>query len=235
MDDPYVDIAALYDAEFAGADADIAGYSRRGVAGALLVLGCGTGRVCRGLEATRPVTGLDRSAAMLARTFGTATYVLGDMTNFRLGAFAEVIAPNAAFAFLHGRDQQFECLRAVRGALSEGAPLTIDLPMPDFSLLGTAHSREAPAWEGLVDGRKVQRTREVFRRPIEGRLDLIDRFYSEGERIGTSRLPLRLIFPREIEWLLESTGFYADALWGNHREEPLREGCDRLLVRAIAM
>lgn len=235
MSDPYHAIAAIYDAEFEGADADIAGYDRRGTGGPLLVLGCGTGRVCRGLERTRAVTGLDRSPAMLARTRGISTYVLGDMTAFDLGKFNEVIAPNAAFSFLHRRDEQFACLRAVRASLSSGGVLTIDVPMPDFVLLGAAHSPEAMAWSGWVDGREVKRTREVFRSPVEGRLDLHDRFYEDDQLIGTSHLPLRLIFPREMEWLLESAGFYVDALWGDHREGPLREGCDRLLVRAVAM
>lgn len=231
--DPYAQIVAFYDTEFDGADADVRGYADRSAGGPLLVLGCGTGRVCRGLESMRPVTGLDLSAAMLAAARGRSTYVQGDMTNFALGQFAEVIVPNAAFSFLHTRAAQFACLGSVRAALPGGSPVTIDVPMPDFALLGDAHTPERVAWEGVVDGKPARRTREVFRRPVEGRLDLHDRFWLDGGCVAASHLPLRLVFPRELEWMLESAGFWVDGMWGDHAGGPIREGCDRLLVRAI--
>lgn len=234
MTDPYADVARWYDAEFEGANADIAGYARRAVPGRLLVLGCGTGRVPRGLAGSREIVGLDRSGAMLARARGF-TPVEGDMRDFALGSFAEIVIPNASFSFLPTRADQDACLRACRRALPAGAPLSLDLPMPDFGLLGRAHSPEAPAWEGVVDGEPVRRSREVHRRPVAARLELIDRFYVQDRLVATSILPLRLIFPAELEWMLEAAGFVADELWGDHAGGPLREGCDRLLVRAVAV
>jgi SAM-dependent methyltransferase len=233
--DPYAAIAAFYDAEFAGASGDVAFFARHAAPGPLLVLGCGTGRVCVGLEGTRPVTGLDRSAAMLARAPATAAtrWVEGDMRTFDLGQFAEIIIPNASFCFLHTRADQEACLRACRDALPPGGPLTLDLPFPDFTLLGTAHTPERLAWEGHVEGRAGRRTREVFRRAWQGRVDLVDRYWLDDEFVATSTLPLQLVFPREVEWMLEAAGFWVDALYGDHAGGPLRGGCDRLLVRAI--
>lgn len=234
MAEPYAHIAGFYDAEFRDAQVDVDGYLRRGVPGPALVLGCGTGRVCRGLEPTRPVTGLDRSAAMLARATGVTRYVEGDMRSFDLGRFAEVIVPNGAFAFLPTRADQDACLRAIRRALPDGAPLTLDLPMPDFGLLGRARTPEALAWEGHVDGRPARRTRSVRRFPVAQRLELEDHYAIDGVEVAVSTLVLRLVFPAELEWMLEATGFWVDSLWGDHLEGPVREGCDRLLVRAIA-
>lgn len=236
--DPYQAIAALYDAEFDGAMADVAGYARRAAPGPLLVLGCGTGRVSHALAGLRPVVGLDRSEAMLRRARGRggpARYVAGDMRAFALGTFAEVIIPNASFSFLPTRADQLACLQAVAAALAPGSPLTLDLPMPDFGLLGTAHAPERPAWSGEVDGERWRRTREVFRRPVAQRLTLVDRYYQHNTLRHVSTLELRLVFPAEVEWMCEAAGFYVDALWGDHAEGPVREGCDRLLVRAVRM
>lgn len=232
--DPYAAIAAFYDAEFAGACADVAYYARRGVPGPLLVLGCGTGRVCTGLEDTRPVSGLDASAAMLARApIGRTRWVLGDMRDFDLGPFAEVIVPNAAFSFLHARADQLACLGAIHRSLPPGAPLTLDLPYPDLRLLAEPHSPERPAWAGRIGDRDARRTREVFRRAVEARIDLVDRYHLDGVLVATSVLELQLAFPREIEWMLEAAGFYVDALHGDHTGGGLRDGCDRLIVRAV--
>lgn len=247
--DPYAAIAAAYDAEFEDAGADIAGYARRGVPGRLLVGGCGTGRVCRALAAVRPVVGLDRSAPMIARARalgGGAEYVVADLTDFALGPFTEIVIPNGSFAFLPDRRAQAACLAACARALPPGAPLTIDVPMPDFGLLADAHTPERPAWEGIVAGRRIRRTREVFRDPVAQRLRLVDRYYpvpdggeGDGEPPGplhcgaTSELRLSLIYPREAEWMLEAAGFYLESAWGDHAQGPLRPGCDRLLLAAV--
>ena len=236
--DPYADIAELYDVEFDDATADIAGYARRGAPGRLLVLGCGTGRVCRGLEGLRPVVGLDRSPDMLARArthprAGSATYVLGDMSDFDLGRFDEIIIPNAGFAFLPDRRSQLTCLETIARALPSGAPLTLDLPFPDRRLLAEEHTPERLAWEGRVGEREVRRTREVFRDLAAQRLRLLDRFWEGGRLLATSELVLTWIFPREAEWLLEAGGFWLDAAWGDHTGNPLRSDADRLLLRAV--
>lgn len=236
--DPYAQLGELYDAEFDDATADIAGYARRAAPGDLLVLGCGTGRVCRGLEGLRPVVGLDRSADMLARArahprAGSTRYVLGDMTSFDLGQFGEVIIPNAGFAFLPDRRTQLACLEAIARALPSGAPLTLDLLFPDRRLLAEDHTPERLAWEGRVGSRVVRRTREVFRDLAAQRLRLLDRFWEGGTLLTTSELVLHWIFPREAEWMLEAGGFWLDAAWGDHAEGPLHSDADRLLLRAV--
>lgn len=237
--DPYAGwAAASYDAEFGEADADVRGYAERGVPGPLLVLGCGTGRVCRGLAPLRPVVGLDRSAAMLAqarahpRSAGIR-WVEGDLTDFDLGPFAELLVPNGAFNFLPDRRAQAACLAAAHRALPPGAPLTLDLVVPDHARLGEPHTAEAFAWEGRVEGRTVRRTREVWREAWAGRLRLVDRFYVDGTCATTSVLPIRLVVPSEAEWMLEAAGFSVDAIFGTHRGDRFDAEADRLLVRAI--
>ncbi|GDX80927.1 hypothetical protein LBMAG42_27380 [Deltaproteobacteria bacterium] len=204
-----------------------------------MVLGCGTGRVCRGLAGTRPITGLDRSAPMIERAAArgpeSVRWVVGDMTSFSIGEFAEIIIPNASFAFLPDRAARAACLGACRAALTGGGPLTIDVPMPDFTLLGSAHTPEREAWTGRVNGAVVRRTREVFRAPVAQSLRLVDRYWHGEELLAESELLLHLFTADELEWMLEANGFYVEAIFGDHRGAPLSEGCARLLVRAFPL
>ena len=233
--DPYARVAAAYDAELDHAEGDVAGYASRGEGGPLLVLGAGTGRVSGRLAEVRPVTGLDRSADMLARARArgpaSVRYVQADMTDFDLGPFAEVIAPNAAFAFLPNRAARAACLACCRRALSKGGPLTLDLLVPS-TLVGDAHVPERLAWEGVADGRPTRRLREVFREPVAQRIRLVDRFWVDDTLYAESVLLLHVFSRDEVEWMLEANGFYVDEVLGDHRGGPLREGSDRLLVRA---
>ena len=237
--DPYQLIADIYEAEFGASETDIAYFSRTGGSGPVLVLGCGTGRICRGLEALRPVVGVDRSAPMieLARSLSPLTrYIIADMRTFDgmvdIEHFEEILIPNASFNFLSTRADQAECLAACARALRPGGTLVLDLPMPDPNWMHLRHTPEKPAWEGNVGGRTTRRTREVFRFPVAQRLELVDRYYIDGELVATSPLYLRSIYPAEAEWMLENAGFYVESLHGDHAGHPLREGCPRLILRA---
>lgn len=204
----------------------------------MLVLGCGTGRVSRLLQSDRDVTGLDQSAPMLARARARSRpgdrtrWVHGDIRAFDLGTFGEVLIPNGTFCFLHRRQDQLACLQACARALPSGAPLFVDVPAPDFTHYGVPHTPERLAWEGEVDGRAGRRTREVWRRPLEGRIDLFDRYFLDGDLVATSLLPIQLYGTRELEWLCEAAGFWVDATYGDYAGGPLREGCSRIIVRA---
>ncbi|MDF1562564.1 MAG: class I SAM-dependent methyltransferase [Deltaproteobacteria bacterium] len=236
--DPYQAIAELYEAEHGQLDADLRFYAREGVNGPLLVLGCGTGRIGRTLGSCRRVTGLDASEEMLAvarRLAPEARYIRGDMRDFDLGRFAEIVIPNGAFNFLTTRADQQRCLECCHRALAQGAPLTIDTPLPDFRLLGTPHSPERLAWEGRLQGEEVRRTREVHRHPVAQRLELTDRYYAGERLLATAELRLRLLFPGEAEWMLEAAGFTLEAVHGDYAKTPLRSDSPRLLIRALRL
>ena len=234
MADPYAQIARFYDAEWDDVETDIAFYGRQGTSGRLLVLGCGSGRVVRGLERVRPVVGLDRSEPMLvaARARSSAAYVHGDMRDFDVGRFEEIVIPNASFSFLPTRADQAACLGACRRALVPGGALWIDIPMPDFARQAEGHTPERLAWEGRLDGRPAKRTREVSRRPEAQRLDRTDRYWDGDDLVATSTLELRLVYPSELEWMVEACGFFVDALFGDHSGSPIHAGSPRIIARA---
>lgn len=238
----YDGFAELYEAEFEGRDLDVQFYARRLEGARILVLGCGAGRVPRGLVGPgREVVGLDLSAKMLAlaaqREDG-ARYVLGDMR--LLGAadlgdapYDEVIIPNAAFNFLLTRGDQRACLEAVAKRLSPEGRLTLDMPMPDFALWATASAPERLAWEGVAEGRAVRRLRATTRDRVHQRLDLHDRYVDErGETLHRAVLRLRLVLPNEAEWMMEGCGLYVEALYGDYNESPVSDSRPRLIVTA---
>ena len=99
--DPYAQITAFYDEEFASATADVRTFHSDLVGcRRVLVLGCGTGRVSEGLRCIgREVVGLDISAPMIDRARVThrpanpathVRYIVGDMcelSDIELGSF----------------------------------------------------------------------------------------------------------------------------------------------------
>lgn len=234
-DDPYARIAALYDVEFADAVADLGWYARNVDRGDTLVLGCGTGRVAATLPGR--VTGLDRSEPMIAHARAvhgdSVRWVVGDMRSFDLGSFDQIVIPNASFSFLPTRADQAACLSACAAALRPGGRLIVDVPMPDAAWLHQPHTPERPAWDGIVDGRRARRTREVRRYPVAQRLELTDRYFVDDEFLATSVLVLRQIWPGEVEWMIEAAGMYVERLLGDYADRPLHEGCPRLLTVAI--
>lgn len=236
--DPYLRVAELYEAEYGALEADVAYFARRGRRGSLLVLGCGTGRVGRRLGSVRPVTGLDLSEAMLAvarQKAPDARYVQGDMRDFSLGTFEEIVTPNGGFNFLPRRADQHACLASCHRALPPEGELVLDLPMPSFALLGTPHTPEKVAWEGELGEHVVRRTREVHRQPVRQRLELVDRYYVDDALVATSPLVLRLVFPSELEWMLEAAGFGVESLHGDYSGGALKESSPRLIARAVRL
>ncbi|MCB9761638.1 MAG: methyltransferase domain-containing protein [Alphaproteobacteria bacterium] len=237
--DPYAQVAELYELEYGRLEADVAFYARNGTGGPLLVGGCGTGRVARRLATDRKVTGVDRSAAMLAvarRLAPELRWVQADLRDFDEHGFSEVILPNAAFSFLATRADQQRCLERCHAALKEGGLLTIDVPMPAFHLWSIRDGPERLAWAGaLPDGRPVRRTRQTRRFLAEQRLELTDRFYIDDRLVHTSALRLRVFLPSEAEWMLEASGFAVDEILGDYSGGRLQDGSPRILVRALRL
>jgi len=116
----------------------------RGVKGAALDLGTGTGRVAWALaDAGCEVVGLDLSQAMLDRAeakragrppeiLARCRFVQGDMAAFELGrTFARILIPFRSFNHLTTPEQQIACLRAVRRHLAPGGVAVAHLFMLD--------------------------------------------------------------------------------------------------------
>lgn len=166
MSDLYDDLADLYDAVFDWDVEDEADWlvERLG-AGCRRVLepGCGSGRMFAPLAARGLiVTGIDRSAAMVerARARNAGTAVLGDMTDFDIGArFDGAICPINTLGHL-SHDEVALHLRAMARALEPNSHYLVQLA------LGAAVG-VASRWEVDRDGLRVRATWTVESRDAE--------------------------------------------------------------------
>lgn len=224
--------AALYDHEYQRRRDDVRWYralARQELGApdgkqAILELGCGSGRTLVPLSRDGwRVTGVDASAAMLARcrarlervAGARAELVRGDFRELALGRrFPLVICPFNAFMHLYTRQDVERFLAVVRAHLAPRGLFAFDVLNPDL------------AWLSRDPTRRWARTR--FRHPRTGKITYYStsltydaalqiafmRIYYEpagGGRTRTVRLTHRQFFPLELAALLHYNGFAVEA------------------------
>jgi len=253
-DDPYAEIAELYDLEHGGYDEDLDLYRNiaESVGDPILELGCGSGRVLIPLaEAGYRVTGLDASRPMLDRAKRAAAAAgVGDRVLWHRGPMADAErAPGGPFGVvliaLNGLlhlptpGAQRATLAAARRALDPRGQLVLDLLSPTPEALraldaGIAHEG---SW-GLADGTRVDkfasRRLSPARQLIETEL-WYDLTTADGSlrRIRTA-YPLRYVHLAELALMLELAGFAEWQVYGSYELDPYDDGCERLIVLAEA-
>ncbi|MCS7260785.1 MAG: class I SAM-dependent methyltransferase [Anaerolineae bacterium] len=249
--DNYDPFARFYDLFYAQCDEDIPMYLdfARAADGAILELGCGSGRLLLPLaQAGHRVTGLDGSAEMLARArerlraAGLAEYVTlahGDLRHFELAErFALAILSVNTFMHCHDTQAQLACLGCVHRHLGSGGRLVVDLTHPDLPTLAEMDGR-------LLSDEPVRdpQTGYLVQRFIQQRLDwanqlqhvtfIIDELAPDGS-VRRTLFPfhLRLVFRFEMELLLRLAGFGLEALYGSYHLEPFGSHSERMIFVA---
>ncbi len=224
--------ADLYDHVGAYRDrrADVTFYAAQAAAagGQVLELGCGTGRVllpCA--RAGARITGLDRSAAMIAvardklaretpEVRDRVRLIRGDMASFDLGErFALITIPFRAFSHLLSTEEHLACLGLVHRHLVPGGRLAFDVFNPSLAMLvdetHLAEWGDEPEF-ATPEGARVVRRFRVTRRDLPGQVQFLEMIYYITEPDGTSRrlvesFSLRHFFRYEVEHLLARCGF----------------------------
>ncbi len=234
--------AELYDAQFVGRcqwpDAELWVSLAQESEGPALELAVGTGRVAFALaRAGLPVTGLDRSAHMLAvarqrlaeepaEVQARVTLVQAPMQEFRLDAqFGLIYVPARSFQILTERADQRRCLECCAQHLRPGGRLAFDVFHPKLSrLLVPGGVDEAPSEYDLPDGVRVREqghsdydlaTQTVF---WHARYE-----WTAANGVMTPReytTALHYFFRDEVEWMLEACGFRVEALYGDFGRQP---------------
>ncbi len=249
--DNYDPFARFYDLFYAQRDEDIAMYLdfAQAADGAVLELGCGTGRLLLPLaRAGHRVTGLDCSAEMLARAqerlraaglSERATLVQGDLRRFELAErFALAILSVNTFMHCHNTQEQLACLECIYRHLHSGGRLVIDLTHPDLQTLTEADGR-------LLSDEPVRdlQTGHIVQRFIRQHLDMaeqtqhvtfiIDEIAPDGSvRRMLFPFRLRIVFRFEMELLLRLAGFGLEALYGSYQLEPFESHSERMIFVA---
>ena len=251
MIDLYRDRADLYDLLHDDQTADLAFYASVADAlipsgGAVLELGCGSGRVMEALlEQGLRVTGLDGEPAMLAA--GAAAP--GPLRDRRPGSWtATCAAPYldgerfdlvvvAVNTFMHLEDHaaQRACLQGIYAHLEESGTAVLDLANP-FHALALAPRRRDPAapgarrrdgargdGDGLARGRShgSARRRPLVLRRVDGRWDA-------AAPLGA--VELRLVFMPELELLLAAAGLGIADAYGDYELGPYHGAAERMIA-----
>lgn len=184
----------------------------RRIGGRVLDVGCATGALCRHLSGAGAQTvGVDLNRRFIAKAQAAdpgGRYVVGNMRSFRVGRrFDLLVCVGTTFSYnLTNRNIQI-CLRNFRAHLREGGFLLIDV-LNAAAFLGPRRFKLRTRHEFVHAGGRAVAT-------IHHRLHLKKQVMSEQVSWAISgrmrrRDPaeaLRLFFPQELAFHLESAGF----------------------------
>ena len=220
--------------------------------GAVLELGCGTGRVLLPVaRAGARVVGVDRSAPMLERARGKlsrararpagskgrlrATLVRGDIRELPCpdAAFGLVMAPYGILQSLTRERDLARTLASVHRVLAPGGLFGIDL-VPDVPRWREYERRITLRGTG-PHGLPIQLV-ETVRQDRARRLTTFDQEFVEGRgRARTSRsfsLSFRTVGLPALRRRLEKAGFRVDAVLGDYDGRPWDDRADTWVVLA---
>lgn len=209
--------------------------------GAVLELGCGTGRVLLPIaRAGVDVVGLDLSEAMLdlcreklnAESSEVQAHVQlmqADMTDFELDRqFMLAVLPFRPFQHLIEVDQQVDCLTRVFSHLSPGGRLILDLFNPDLARLtddSYLTELEVESEFEMPDGRRVIRKIKTHSRDYSTQtlhMEFIHQVvYADGKtETIAQKFPMRYFFRYEVEHLLARCGFELQTVYSDYDRAP---------------
>ena len=253
----YDQIAHYYDLTHADltADMDTILTLAQQTTGPVLELGCGSGRLLLPLaRAGHTITGVDNSAAMLARARivlqneppdvqQRVTLLQADMAQMELGngRFALAIIPYNTFMHLDST-QKTATLKRVKQYLMENGRLFIDLINP-FAIAATPNDRAFSLESHFTD----PQTGHIVLQIASSHLDdstqqlqitwIYDASLPSGGPVHRTIAvaSYHYLFPHQIELLLHEAGLRLDSLAGDYDQSPFAEESERLLVTAVSV
>ena len=243
------DYAAFYDWENAQTvqRRDVAFWQRLAAAadGAVLELGCGTGRITVPVARSGiRVTGIDRSLPMLERASrklrraaltGQALLVRGDIRHlpFRRGRFPLVMAPYGILQSLTREADLAATLSSVARVMPKGGRFGIDL-VPDLPRWSEYSARKTMSGK-MGRGTAVSLVESVTQDRAR-RLTIFDQRYvtvREGvRRQHRFSLTFRTLSIKQMTGRLEKAGFRIDAVLGDYRGGPWDARADVWVILA---
>lgn len=255
----YDGCAAHYDADYqaAGYDHDIPFYVEMareiagGEGGAVLEMGCGTGRVL--VEIARAgveIVGVEVSLGMLqaaerrlaaqpAAVRERVRLVQGDIRTVDLGRrFSLVTSPFRVVQHLVDRADQKAWLDNARRHLEPGGHLVFDVFQPDYDLIADSPFLTVDVERTDPEtGRRVRRVSKSEHHPELQTFDVVFEWLVEGEDgtetvQGTVDQTVRWFTRSELENLLELQGFEILEVWGDWDRTPFGPHAEDIILHA---
>lgn len=246
-------LAEIYDLEHDEITEDLAFYRRWAArqAGAVLDLGCGSGRLFRSLldgGASR-IVGIDGSPALLSRAeqriasdevlraahvAGRIGLAVGDVRSVSRRDRFSLVVLAGVIAHLDGPEDAVRTLGSAAAVLATEGVVIVDLLGP-----GALPPDDLPLsldWERALGDRRVARRSELQRHETpEGLRVVYSTLTDLAEADGTiARLPARFRLwypsPTAIVALAEEADLEVVAAFGSHELKPLDEGSERCIV-----
>ncbi len=216
--------------------------------GAVLDIGCGTGRIllpC--LQAGATGDGLDLSPAMLTRLRERADALglrpelhTGDMADFMLPRrYALIMITFNAFIHNLTQEAQISCLNRCREHLLPGGLLAFDTFFPGLEIIGAPQRTRVLELEmlhpdtglplRLYDTRSFDRVLQTQHSVNE--IEFLDE-KGEVARTQRSEFSTRWVYKAEMELLLRVAGFDRWEIHGDFEGRPLTQETDAMVVLA---
>jgi SAM-dependent methyltransferase len=249
MTDPYAVDARFYDLLHPGGREDVglwlsfAGRSGQPV----LEAGCGTGRIALELaRAGHDVTGIDPSAAMLARARERAEddgvdveLLEGRVLDLVLAPdrYGLVLVPADVFLYCETGGEQAATLRALGECLHFNGVLALDLPGPALWLDPAENGRPLLAFSGETPAGEQLDAWQVFEDDLAAQVRHLRVTYEVTAADGSLRRyhsahRLRYVYPFELAYLLERAGLAHVDLYGDYDLGPLTNDSERMIAVA---
>ncbi|HLG51421.1 MAG TPA: class I SAM-dependent methyltransferase [Chloroflexota bacterium] len=245
--------ARFYDLDTENVEDDIPLWTAlaRRTGGPVLELACGTGRVLLPLaRAGLAVVGVDVSAAMLAAARAKVQaasvqsrveLIQADVLELALDRrFPLAIIALDSFGHFVDGDAPRRALERIRQHLLPDGILALDLTNPVPGAFGDTtglifHDYTRPGPDPGWSTTKLRSQRQDFISQCITVQCIYDELGPEGQ-IRRTILPfiLRYFHPREIELLLQLTGFEIEGFYGSYELDPLTNESERLVVVARA-
>jgi 2-polyprenyl-3-methyl-5-hydroxy-6-metoxy-1,4-benzoquinol methylase len=233
-----------YDLEFEGWSHDIPFYTSLVEArpGAVLDLGCGTGRITIPLAKLNvPVVGLDLMPSMLeqAKRNGMQAgvqveWIQGDMTSYNLGKqFEWVFLPFNSMQHLHKWEDLRATLSNIKRHLHSDGAFAFDVVNPffpdltsDFSLPKKVKEFDDPDGKGRV---KIYAR---FAYDKKARIARTKLSYSIGqnENVREEEIVLNCFDPDELVQFLTQNGFKVAEKYGSYAKAPFTQAAKELVI-----
>jgi len=220
------------------------------VAGSVLEVGCGTGRVMLPLlQSGRRMCGLDISEVALASARAkieaggfeqTATLHLADMRTFDLPQkdFAFAFIPINTFMHCLSTDDQLATLRSIHRHLQADGTLVVDLYHPNPQALLEADGRMVLVNQQVDDltGHTIQWF-AIRQLQLEAQTQdvtfILDEITSAGNlRRDTFSFQMRYVHRFEMELLLQAAGFDVEIIFGDYDMSLFYDESPRIILVA---